>query len=237
MPRRPSHPPFLGARIAVLTAHPDDEGLAAGTMYENHKAGGTTVLICATFGEKGKSHLAKPASDAALKRIRRAELLRAAKILKIDEVKFLGFPDAGLRERSRVLFDKTLAVLRVVRPDYLLSFGPEGISAHWDHITVGRAARHVAKRLRIPLFAFTLSDEVASLREKEFFLARRKFGRYKGLPQHRSGDVRVKVDLTRKRRAMRSHVSQFGTKPPFAELPKRLAARILNYEHFVHEDL
>ncbi len=70
----------------VFTAHPDDEGIAAGTMYANHQAGGETVLICATYGEERESHLAKPVSDAALKKIRKTELLKAAKILKIDNV-------------------------------------------------------------------------------------------------------------------------------------------------------
>ena len=95
---------FLGKRILVFTAHPDDEGIAAGTMYENHRLGGETFLICATYGEKGKSHLKKSVTDAALKKIRKDELLRAAKILKIDEVVFLGMPDASVRENERKLF-------------------------------------------------------------------------------------------------------------------------------------
>jgi LmbE family N-acetylglucosaminyl deacetylase len=226
---------FLGKRIVVFTAHPDDEGIAAGTMYANHKAGGETILVCATYGEKGKSHLAKPVSDAALKQIRKAELLNAAKILKIDEVVFLGLPDAAVKENAKKLFLKALPVIQKIASDHILSFGPDGMSAHWDHITVGAVAMKIAKKLKIPMAAFTMSDErIASLR-KDFFVARRKFGKYAGIPKHRKGNIKVKVDVAAKRRAMRSHVSQFGAAGPFAQLPKRVAERMFAYEHFVEE--
>jgi len=226
----PKH--FLGKRIVVFTAHPDDEGIAAGTMYANHKAGGETFLICATAGEKGKSHLAKPVSDAALKRIRKAELLKAAKILKIDKVFFLGLPDAAVKENAKELFEKSLLLIAKIAPDQILSFGPDGMSAHWDHITVGATARRIAKMLTIPMAAFTMSDE-----RKDFFLARRKFGKYAGIPKHRKGDVKIKVDVATKRRAMRSHISQFGTAGPFAQLPKRVANKMFSTEHFVNEKI
>jgi LmbE family N-acetylglucosaminyl deacetylase len=231
---KPKH--FLGTRIVVFTAHPDDEGIAGGTMYENYKAGGETFLICATYGEKGKSHLAKPVSDATLKKIRRDELLKAAKVLKINEVIFLGLPDAKVKENAKKLYEKSLPIIKEIDPDCILSFGPDGISAHWDHITTGKVAMRISKKLKIPLAAFTLSDErIASMR-KEFFLARRKFGVYNGIPKHRKGDIKIKVDAAIKRKAMRNHVSQFGTAGPFSQLPKKVAEKMLAYEHFVKED-
>lgn len=237
----PTQNHFLGKRIVVFTAHPDDEGLSAGTMYKNHKAGGEAFLICATAGEKGKSHLAKQVSDAALKVIRRNELLKAAKILKIDKVIFLGLPDAKVRENAKKLFEKSLPIIEKINPDYILSFGPDGISAHWDHITVGNVARRIAKKLKVPMAAFTISDaRIFSTNGnvgKKFFLARRKFGKYAGIPKHRKGDIKIKVDVATKRRAMRSHVSQFGTAGPFSQLPKRAAEKMFAYEYFVDEKI
>jgi LmbE family N-acetylglucosaminyl deacetylase len=228
---------FLGKRIVVLTAHPDDEGIVAGTMYANHKAGGETFLICATYGEKGKSHLAKPLSDAALKKVRRDELLKAAKILKIDKVIFLGLPDAAVRENAEKLFEKALPIIQKLAPDQILSFGPDGMSAHWDHITAGKVALRIAKKLKVPMAAFTMSDERIATMRKDFFLARRKFGKYAGIPKHRKSDIKIKVDAATKRRAMRSHVSQFGTAGPFSQLPKRVADKMFSYEHFVQEKI
>lgn len=229
--------PFIGKRIVVFTAHPDDEGLAAGAMYENHKAGGETFLICATYGEKGKSHLKRRISDAALKRIRRDELLAAAKILKIDEVLFLGLPDARVRERAKQLYEKSLPVVARIAPDYLLSFGPDGISAHWDHITVGRVAKKIAKKLKIPLAVFTFAPSTAARPRRQMFLRRRKFGKYAGIPKHRAPDLKVKVDAAVKRRALRNHKSQFGNRPPFAELPKKIREKMFGYEHFIREKI
>ncbi len=231
--------PFLGSRLVVFTAHPDDEGLAAGTMYENHRAGGKTFLICATSGEKGKSHLARPVSDAALARIRRGELRAAAKALKIDRVIFFGFPDAGVRANAARLYAKAVPVITRLKPDRIVSFGPDGVSAHWDHITVGRVARRIAKKLKTPLAAFTLTPEVIRVRrnQKTMFLKRRKFGKYAGIPELREGDIKIKINAAVKRRAMRHHVSQFGTRPPFAELPKTLRDKMMGYEYFVEEKI
>jgi LmbE family N-acetylglucosaminyl deacetylase len=228
--------PFLGKRIAVLTAHPDDEGLAAGTMYENHKAGGETFLICATYGEKGKAHLAKSISDARLKKIRRDELLKAAKILKITKVIFLGLPDTGLRRRKKKFLKESRQAVREIKPDYILSFGPEGLSGHWDHITAGAVARAVAKELGVRMFAFTFPDEAIDWRRRStLFLKRRRFGKYAAVPGHRKADLRVKVDPRIKRRAMGSHKSQFPMGTPFTSFPKRLRDKMLGYEHFVKE--
>lgn len=228
---------FLGRRIAVFTAHPDDEGLVAGTMYANHRAGGETFLICATYGEKGKSHLEKPVPDAALKRIRKAELLAAAKVLKVDEVLFLGLPDAAVKESSKKLYEMALPIVQRIAPDQILSFGPEGISAHWDHITVGKTALRIAKKLKVPMAAFTLPDERIATMRKGAFLSRRKFGKYAGVPKHRAGDIKIKVDMAVKRRAMRSHVSQFGEKGQFSLIPKRGGGNAFAYEHFVDEKI
>ena len=227
---------FLGKRVVVFTAHPDDEQLAAGTMYKNHQMGGETFLLCATSGEKGKSHLKKPVSDAALARIRRNELLRAAKVLKIDKVFFLGFPDASVRENAAALYKKSLPIIAKIKPEYILSFGPDGVSGHWDHITAGKVARRIAKKLKIPLAAFTLSAESRDIRTK-LILGRRKFGSYAGIPKHRESDITIKIDAAVKRRAMRYHVSQFGGAVPFAELPKPIRDKIFGYEHFVFEKM
>jgi LmbE family N-acetylglucosaminyl deacetylase len=198
-------------------------------------------LICATSGEKGKSHLTRPVTDAQLKKIRQNELLKAAKILGVKHVIFLGLPDSKVRENAAKLYLKSLSVIKEMDPDYILSFGPDGISAHWDHITVGKIARRIAKRLKVPLAAFTLSDAFIAARRspprREFFLARRKFGKYKGIPEHRKGDIKVKIDLAIKRKAMRSHISQFSGGTPFSQFPKKVQDKLMGYEHFVRETL
>lgn len=229
---------FIGSRLLVFTAHPDDEGIAAGTMYKNHQAGGETTLICATYGEKGKSHLTKPVTDAALKKIRKNELLAAGKVLKIDEIIFLGMPDAAVRANEKKLYEKSLPIIVKLKPDYILSFGPDGMSGHWDHITVGKVALRIARKLKIPFLAFTISPEFQKMRRIETLLARRKFGKYNGIPVHRKGDVKIKVDAAIKRRAWSNHKSQFGTTGgPVAGLSKAAATKVFGYEHYIRENI
>lgn len=228
---------FIGKRIVVFTAHPDDEGIVAGTMYQNHEAGGETFLICATYGEKGKSHLKKPLTDAALARMRKAELLKAAKILKIDKVIFLGLPDASVRENAKKLYEKSLPIIQKIKPDYILSFGSDGLSAHWDHITVGKVGLRIAKKLKIPLMAFTISPEFRQQRRPEMFIKRRAFGKYAGVPEHRPHDLKIKIDLAIKRKAMVSHVSQFGTGDFMRQMPAAVIQKMFGYEYFVEEKL
>jgi LmbE family N-acetylglucosaminyl deacetylase len=227
---------FIGKRIVVFTAHPDDEGIAAGTMYKNHQAGGETFLICATYGEKGKSHLDRPVTDAALKNIRKNELLAAAKILRIDEVIFLGLPDAGVRENAKKLYEKSLPIIQKIRPDHLLSFGPDGMSAHWDHITVGKVALRIAKKLKIPFAAFTVSPEFRKQRRLEMFLKRRKFGKYAGIPKYRKPTTKIEVDPAIKRKAMRSHKSQLLGRV-LGQFSKSSVQKMFSYEYFVEEKL
>jgi LmbE family N-acetylglucosaminyl deacetylase len=229
---------FIGKRLLVFTAHPDDEGIAAGTMYKNHQAGGETFLICATYGEKGKSHLKKPVTDRALAIIRKNELLHVGKMLKINEILFLGLPDAAVRENEKKLYASSLPIIERIKPDYILSFGPDGMSGHWDHVTVGKVALQIARKLKIPMLAFTASPEFRRTRRIERLVARRKFGKYAAIPVHRKSNVKIKVDVAIKRRAWTSHKSQFSpTNGPFLSLSKSSVAKIFGYEHYVKETL
>ena len=91
---------FLGQKILLLTAHPDDESFAAaGTLFNNYKAGGWNVLICASYGEKGTSHLKKKIPSAKFKLVRKKELLSAARLLHIAPVHFMGVPDGQVKKK------------------------------------------------------------------------------------------------------------------------------------------
>src|SRR5262245_7974418 len=93
--------PILGKKILFVTAHPDDERYgAAGTILRNHEAGGITYVACATFGERGRSHLKRKATHRQLKALRKKELVAASKYLKVSELLMPGLPDTGLGDAS-----------------------------------------------------------------------------------------------------------------------------------------
>ena len=66
--------------------------------------------------------------------VRSGELMRAAKLLGIGNVRFLGFLDGQLASIPRdTIVEKAVLQIRLVRPHVMIGFGPEGISRHADH--------------------------------------------------------------------------------------------------------
>src|SRR5262249_20573786 len=91
---------ILGKKILFVTAHPDDESyLAAGTMLKNYAAGGTNFVACATFGEKGKSHMKTKVTASQLKLVREKELMTVSKFLNVHTLLMAGLPDAEMHQQ------------------------------------------------------------------------------------------------------------------------------------------
>src|ERR1700758_4751623 len=79
--------------ILVVTAHPDDEVFASGTICLCVDKKLSVSLICATDGEGGSRDLLPNGTESRLGEIRRAELRLSASMLGISKVHFLGQPD------------------------------------------------------------------------------------------------------------------------------------------------
>ena len=122
-------------RMLVILAHPDDESFAAGgtlAKYAHQDVQG--ILLCATRGEAGIQGV-KPEEAGD---IRERELRQAAEHLGI-EVYFLGYQDGGLANTPPEMLLETIACwIDLVQPQVILTFGPEGISGHPDHVTISR---------------------------------------------------------------------------------------------------
>ena len=227
---------FLGKTVLVFTAHPDDETFGmAGTIWKNQKIGGRTFVICATYGEKGSSHLSKTMSEARLKAARRRELTQAAKFLKVSRIYPLNLPDGKLHIFGPRLFREGLKIAREVKPDAILSFGRYGMSGHLDHIAVGRASRHISSKLHIPLFTLTIPPElvpefVARIRQR-----RRNPHYTRSKPFFEKPAVKIAIDPKIKLRAALFHKSQLGGQKPFASLPAPLRAMRLRAEYFAKQ--
>lgn len=223
---------FLGKKILVITAHPDDESYAAaGTTIENHKRGGQTILVCATLGERGKSHLKKPVSDAELKRIRRRELDRACKLLHIKRLFVLNLPDGNVRSFIGKFYRRTSAIANKYQPEAILGFGEDGISGHLDHVVAGRVAKRVAGRLGIPFFSFTLSPALHRT-AMSWLKQRRKHGRYRKDVAFKRYTIKVKIDPKKKKRVLQAHASQMDSKKALTGFPDYAVQELLRAEYF-----
>ena len=58
-------------------------------------------------------------------------------VLGVTDHRFLGLPDGGLAELDPVgPVERIAAIIAEVRPDTILTFGPDGVTFHTDHQTV-----------------------------------------------------------------------------------------------------
>lgn len=133
--------------LLAVFAHPDDEAFTiAGTFYKYAKLNCKTILVTATLGQAGSSrHLKKGQSLAA---IRQKELARCAKLLKIKKLYLLGYEDGKLHKADQLLFQKQIEeIIKKGKPQVVITFGPDGVSGHIDHVTVSKVTIAAFKKV------------------------------------------------------------------------------------------
>jgi len=126
--------------MAIL-AHPDDESLGFGGMLAKSAAEDVeTYLVTATRGERGWTgdERAYPGVEA-LGQVREAELRAAAQVLGIRSVELLGYLDGELDQANpSEVIAKIVGHLRRVQPHVVVTFGPDGVYGHPDHIAISQ---------------------------------------------------------------------------------------------------
>ena len=130
--------------MAVL-AHPDDESLGVGGTLAKYASEGVDVfLLTATRGESGRYHGHRPddrqhPGPLALAGIRETELRAAASVLGVRDVSLLDYCDQQLdRANPQEAVAGIVRHLRRVRPDVVVTFGPDGAYGHPDHIAISQ---------------------------------------------------------------------------------------------------
>jgi LmbE family N-acetylglucosaminyl deacetylase len=128
----------LRRTILGVFAHPDDESMGPGATFAKYAALGHRVaVVTATEGGAGRLFSERPPDEtgrAELRHVRREETRRAAAILGIEHLAFLGWEDGRLRERDLLEMEETVVGwIRRERPDVVVTFHPSGISYHPDH--------------------------------------------------------------------------------------------------------
>lgn len=217
----------------MFTAHPDDESYtAAGTIFENHRAGGTTILVCASFGEKGTSHLKKSLTPNQVKQQRKRELRAASRFLSVSKLYIVGLPDGKISAHKKALLRKGLNVAKRHKPDFILSFGPDGISGHQDHIATGQVARAVARILSVPFVAFALPPRIRKS-ALGWLKSRRKANHYVRSLRFGKPNFRAVINANVKKKALRYHRSQMDNMNAFTGFPPYAVKELLKAEYFI----
>lgn len=210
-------------RLMVIVAHPDDESFPiGGTIAKTVAEGDEVMLVTATRGEAGISGL----SPEETGRLRERELRAACDVLGVSALHLLDYVDGTLdRVDAPVAIDQLLALIRAFRPDAIITFGPDGISGHPDHLAVHRwttaafeQARHAGRARR--LYYITPSEATAQgcgvLPSSEQVGGAVAF-------------IDVGAHLITKARAMQCHASR---QPPFEGDPEEAASHLVCHETF-----
>ena len=151
----------MSKTLLAVFAHPDDESFGPGGTLAKYGAEGVAVhLICATLGEAGESDASDlgECDDLACRRER--ELRCAADVLGLTEVHLLGYRDSGMagspanhhpralvQADPDVLAKQVADLMRRLRPQVVLTFGPFGGYGHPDHVAMHRATVAAFERL------------------------------------------------------------------------------------------
>ncbi len=137
-----------GARMLVVSAHPDDETLGGGRLVADWtRAGGAVYAATATAGEACFDVVGHEWPDLAETRV--AEWRAALGVLGARPMRCLGLPDGALAAHEGRLVELLRELVDEARPDVLA--GTLDVDPHPDHMAVGRALSVVARERSLPL--------------------------------------------------------------------------------------
>jgi N-acetyl-1-D-myo-inositol-2-amino-2-deoxy-alpha-D-glucopyranoside deacetylase len=243
--------------VLSVWAHPDDEAIcAAGTLALCAARGEHVSLICATRGENGPISDPVLAERSTLAQARERELREACAAIGVSELAFLDLPD-GAVQWAAAANEQTLSSLvvsiRRLRPRVLISFGPDGLYGHPDHIAIGQLTSDARRAAADPSFATAdcaayhvprhflavwSAEQVATLLQQ--LMAAGTPGQLWQLePRHfpcSERDVSARVDvthvITQKLRAIRAHRTQLAHDHALLLLDERSARQTIGIERF-----
>jgi LmbE family N-acetylglucosaminyl deacetylase len=136
-------------RVMAVFAHPDDEGQVAGIMAKLSSGGAEVFLVCATRGEMGTVNDPSLLVGKSIAQLREEELRCACAVLGVKKLRFLNYREDAFRAANPDgAIDKLMKTIRDLKPHVVITFGPEGVYGHPDHIAIGRlvtSAFHAAR--------------------------------------------------------------------------------------------
>lgn len=207
-------------RVMVVAAHPDDpEFLAGGTVARLAKEGREITYVIVTNGNKGSGD--RGMTSEQLRPIRAEEQRRAARVLGVERVEFLGYEDGEVEDTRNLRRDVTREIRRW-RPELIITLNPHRTYTnfpgwHRDHRITGRVVLDCVYPLARDHLSFPeLLPEYEPHKVREVYLIQWE-------------QPRLVIDITDtmelKLEAIRCHASQVGDfKTVEARMRNRAAA-------------
>lgn len=135
----------------MIFAHPDDETFGLGGMLMWARDTGVNIgVVCATRGESGEISDPSLGTLGSLGAARERELRRAMAAAGVEHLRLLPYRDSGMdgtpqnddpRSLAQATDEAVIAdvvfQIRDLKPRSVITFGPDGIYGHPDHIRIG----------------------------------------------------------------------------------------------------
>jgi len=139
-------------RLVVIFAHPDDESFGfGGVLSAAADAGWETTYVVGTRGEVGEILVPELATRETLGEVREGELRAALDMLGVNDVCILGYRDSGMNgtpendhpqafvnQDVEEVAEIVAEIILEKRPTVVITYGPDGIYGHPDHIMAGK---------------------------------------------------------------------------------------------------
>lgn len=257
--------------LMAVFAHPDDETFgAAGVMAAAVERGVPVTVISGTRGEAGESSIPGLDDPERLGVVRERELREAMRQIGVSDVRLLGYRDSGMA--GSPLAEHPLAFVRVpvetaaarlaphirsVRPHVILTFGPEGLYGHPDHLHMHHIALRAIQVAADPSHKDRGASEpwqtpalyfAAFPREDMLALLDRPNSPLRSLPADARANlgtpqseithtIDIKSWADSKRAAIASHRTQTAEGGPLAGIPPEIREWQLLHEYYVRAPL
>ena len=135
-------------KLIFFGAHPDDESFGMGATLAQYAAQGVNVYyVCSTGGELGTVEPELLEGYDSIAALRKDELTRAAQVLGLTEVLYLGYRDSGMRGTPDNTHPDAMAAaspdditgrivkaIRQTKPDVIVTHDEGGGYGHPDHV-------------------------------------------------------------------------------------------------------
>jgi LmbE family N-acetylglucosaminyl deacetylase len=138
-------------RLVGVFAHPDDDVYTIGGTLALHRDAVRPTLVFCTSGGAGPISDEALATRETLAEVREREQAASMAVLGVRaDVRFLRHPDYTLPDVPfEALTREIEEILREVRPHVVVTFGPDGMTSHQDHIRAGEATAEAFRRTRL----------------------------------------------------------------------------------------
>jgi LmbE family N-acetylglucosaminyl deacetylase len=242
--------------LVTFHAHPDDEAIATGGVMARAAADGhRVVLVLATRGELGEvdDGVLEPGETLAARRV--VETARAAEVLGVARVEYLGYHDSGMDGEATnhatgsfwtadvdEAAARLAAILHDERADVLTVYDDHGAYGHPDHVQVHRVGVRASELAATPrVYESTINrDHIRRLMSD-----RPDFAGDGNLPDPVELEtfgspealITTTVDVRRyvgqKRAAMAAHASQISESSFFLAMPPEAFREAFGWEWFI----